>query len=160
MTKRRIPGVELRVHHVSPRGPHSASIMIIINRRCAKNRQKGGTVCVYLHMETRPLGNYFTAGTRGVFEHSLLHSKLEYPDLPQPPKCLPVTAVDRHQGNMTKRTNLLLSGAAAICGQRSPVPLYRTHVVRCIAARLVARMQVCLLEVPLRMAPAVKLPKH
>ena len=102
MTKRRIPGVELRVHHVSPRGPHSASIMIIINRRCAKNRQKGGTVCVYLHMETRPLGNYFTAGTRGVFEHSLLHSKLEYPDLPQPPKCLPVTAVDRHQGNITK----------------------------------------------------------
>ena len=59
---------------------------------------------MYLHMETRPLGNYFTAGTRGVFEHSLLHSKLEYPDLPQPPKCLPVTAVDRHQGNMTKRT--------------------------------------------------------
>jgi hypothetical protein len=37
-----------------------------------------------------------------VFEQSLLHSKLEYPDLPQPPKCLPVTAVDRHQGNMTK----------------------------------------------------------
>jgi hypothetical protein len=26
-----------------------------------------------------------------VFEHSLLHSKLEYPDLPQPPKWLPVT---------------------------------------------------------------------
>ena len=95
MTKRRIPGVELRVQS------HSAFI-IVINWSCAKNRQKGGTVCVYLHMETRPLGNYFTAGTRGVFEHSLLHSKLEYPDLPQPPKCLPVTAVDRHQGNMTK----------------------------------------------------------
>jgi hypothetical protein len=28
---------------------------------------------------------------------------LEYPDLPQPPKCLPVTADDRRQGNMTKR---------------------------------------------------------
>jgi hypothetical protein len=27
---------------------------------------------------------------------------LEYPDLPEPPKCLPVTAVDKHQGNMTK----------------------------------------------------------
>ena len=37
-----------------------------------------------------------------VFKHSLLHSKLEYPDLPQPPECIPVTAVDRHQGNMTK----------------------------------------------------------
>jgi hypothetical protein len=37
-----------------------------------------------------------------VFEYFLLHSKLEYPDLPQPPKCLPVTAVDRHQGNVTK----------------------------------------------------------
>jgi hypothetical protein len=29
---------------------------------------------------------------------------VEYPDPPQPPKCLPVTAVDRHQGNMTKVT--------------------------------------------------------
>ena len=29
---------------------------------------------------------------------------MEYPDLPQPAKCLPVTAVDRHQGNMTKMT--------------------------------------------------------
>jgi hypothetical protein len=37
-----------------------------------------------------------------VFHHSLLHSVLEYPDHPQPPKCLPVTAVDRHQGNITK----------------------------------------------------------
>jgi hypothetical protein len=37
-----------------------------------------------------------------VFEHSLLHSKLECPDLSQLPKCLPVPAVDRHQGNVTK----------------------------------------------------------
>jgi hypothetical protein len=55
-TKRRIPGVKHRVQS------HSASI-IINNWRCAKNRQKGGTVCVYLHMETNPLRNYFTAGT-------------------------------------------------------------------------------------------------
>jgi hypothetical protein len=27
---------------------------------------------------------------------------LEYPDLSQPPKCLPVTAVDRHQENITE----------------------------------------------------------
>jgi hypothetical protein len=30
-SKRRIPGEELRVHHVLPRGPHNASIKIIIN---------------------------------------------------------------------------------------------------------------------------------
>jgi hypothetical protein len=60
-TKRRIPGVELRVHS------HSTSIIIIINWRCAKNRQKGGTVCLYLHMETHPLRNNFTAGIRGSF---------------------------------------------------------------------------------------------
>ena len=59
-TKRRIPGVELRVQS------HIASI-VIINWRCAKNRQRGGTVCLYLHMETHPLRNNFTAGTRGSF---------------------------------------------------------------------------------------------
>jgi hypothetical protein len=41
-TKRRIPGVELLVQS------HCASI-ITINWRCAKNRQKGGIVCLYLH---------------------------------------------------------------------------------------------------------------
>jgi hypothetical protein len=39
-TKRHIPGVEVRVQS------HSTSIIIIINWRCAKNRQKGGTVCL------------------------------------------------------------------------------------------------------------------
>jgi hypothetical protein len=37
-----------------------------------------------------------------VFEHSLLHSKSEYPDLPQPPKCLPVNqgTFREHSGNI------------------------------------------------------------
>jgi hypothetical protein len=51
-------------------------------------------------METRPLKYYFTAGTRGSF----LSFLGIFPDLPQPQKCLPVTAVDRHQGNMIKVT--------------------------------------------------------
>ena len=42
-----------------------------------------------------------------VFEHSS-----EYPDLPPPPKCLPVTAVDRHQGNMTKSDQKDISSAS------------------------------------------------
>jgi hypothetical protein len=41
-TKWRIPGAELRVHHVSPRGPHSTSIRTIINWSCAKNRHEVG----------------------------------------------------------------------------------------------------------------------
>ena len=57
--------------------------------------------CLYLHMETHPLRNNFTAGTRGSFLALLASLQVEYPDPPQPPKCLPVTAVDRHQGNMT-----------------------------------------------------------
>jgi hypothetical protein len=39
-TKRRIPGVELRVHRVLPRGQHNTSIKIIINWSCAKNRHE------------------------------------------------------------------------------------------------------------------------
>ena len=61
-------------------------------------------MCEYLHMERSNLEKYFTAGTRGVCEQAVLHYKWEYPDLPQPPKWLPVNAVDRHQGNMTKVT--------------------------------------------------------
>jgi hypothetical protein len=48
-TKRRIPGIGLRVHHVLPRGPHSTSIIIIINWRCAKNRHEVGLcVCIFI----------------------------------------------------------------------------------------------------------------
>ena len=38
MTKRRIPGVDLRIHHVLPPGPHNTSIIIIVNWSCAKKR--------------------------------------------------------------------------------------------------------------------------
>jgi hypothetical protein len=44
MTKRRIPGVELRVHHVLPRVAHKSFIMIVINWGCARNRHKWNCV--------------------------------------------------------------------------------------------------------------------
>jgi hypothetical protein len=48
-TKQRIPGVELRLHHVLPRCPHRTSIIIIIIWRCAKNRHEVGLcVCIFI----------------------------------------------------------------------------------------------------------------
>jgi hypothetical protein len=49
MTKRRITGVNLCVHHVLPRGLHNISIIIIINWSCAKNRHEVRlSVCIFI----------------------------------------------------------------------------------------------------------------
>jgi hypothetical protein len=50
-TKRRIPGVELRIHS------HSASI-IIINWRCAKNQQKGNIQGNFMEHSRNVLGTF------------------------------------------------------------------------------------------------------
>jgi hypothetical protein len=54
-------------------------------------------VCVHRHRRRIPSETISQSESGADFKHSL-----EYPDLPQPPKCLPVTADDRHQGNITE----------------------------------------------------------
>jgi hypothetical protein len=61
-TKRCIPGVDLRVRHVLPRGPHNTSIIIVSNWSCAKNRHEV-RLCVYVCVSssaTHPLRSIFT----------------------------------------------------------------------------------------------------
>jgi hypothetical protein len=57
----------------------------------------GMCVCVYPHRRRIPSKIISQSESGVVFKHSS-----EYPDLPQPQKCLPVTADDKHQGNKTK----------------------------------------------------------
>jgi hypothetical protein len=49
MTKRRIPGVVLRVNYVLPRVPHNAPVIIIITWGCARNRHEVRLfVCIFM----------------------------------------------------------------------------------------------------------------
>jgi hypothetical protein len=68
-TKRRIPGVELRVHHVLPSGPHNTSIIIIIHWSRAKNQHEA-ELCVYLHRRRIP-SDIISENTQGTLrDHS------------------------------------------------------------------------------------------
>jgi len=54
-TRRSIPGVDLRVHHMLPRGTHTTFFIKLIKFSCAKNRQCGETryACILIRQTSR-----------------------------------------------------------------------------------------------------------
>ena len=71
MTKRRIPGVDLRVHHVLPRVPHNAPI-IIISWSCTRNRHEV-RLCVCIFIGDAYPQKYFQCRNQRTFSEQSVH---------------------------------------------------------------------------------------